>query len=259
MKVAIVGGGFAGLLTACLLEKKKIDYLLFEEKRIWGKSFSYPALILKRDYQKLPKHIKKLLPKPSSFASNAQVFWHGNIGQGLENKLISYLPGKKVKLFSSVDIYSLKNKFDFIINATGNPLNTRKVGLWQDWGTMHFRAGYYTTLMNPPEKFFKKIPGNHPGFVLNMPIDRQSGVLMMGIQGITFRTLPFYWDFVLVKDSFNVHFVEINDWMQNFGLAKPFNFQNIFFVGLSGISSSQWYRNDYLAILSVLKALDFLL
>ncbi|GAV23646.1 NAD(P)-binding protein [Carboxydothermus pertinax] len=259
MKVAILGGGFSGLITAYLLEQQNIDYTLFEEKRIMGKSFSYPALMLKKDYKKLPQEIKNLLERPVDINKHFYAIWHGNVGPGIENRIFSKLTPAKIKLFSKPDVFTLKTKFDLVINATGNPLNARKLGLWQDSGSMQLRTGFYTIVGKAPKSFFKTLSGNHQGFVFNLPFDQKSGVLILGVAGITAKAVPFYWDLLIVKESLNVHFIEISDWAQNFGTAKPMNYHNIFFVGSSVISSPKWYRNDYFAITSVLKALKSIL
>jgi len=254
MKIAIVGGGFSGLLTAFFLEKHKLNYTVFEQKRIWGKSFSHPSLILKKDYKKLPKDIKALYSKPLDVSKNFYAYWHGNVGQSIENKIINFLSPKKIKLFSHQDIFILKEKYDIVIDATGNSLTSRKLGIWRDYGKIYLKSGIFSYIGNSPKSFLRNF--SKKGFVLNLPvINNQTGVLLLGVKDISPKALPFYWDLFIVKESLNVHFVEISDFTINLGFAHPQNFQNIFFVGSAALSSPKWYRNDYLAIITILNTL----
>jgi flavin-dependent dehydrogenase len=160
MKVAIMGGGPAGLACAIECEKLGIQAELFERNArvgwLWPSINFWPNIFYNNlGFKDAREYVKKefgtdftVLNNTNSFimkSAGKQASVKGTLGltvgrgtadESLENQLLRQLTKTPIHYNHLGDYNALAKEYEFVVVATGRETEARNMGLWQDEGSI---------------------------------------------------------------------------------------------------------------------------
>ncbi|HBT49058.1 MAG: Dehydrogenases (Flavoproteins) [Caldanaerobacter subterraneus] len=257
MKIAIIGAGPSGLAAAITFQRYKVMPSIFERKDKVGELFNHVGGLLKvinrpvRDplvYLKkkcgieiLPNSvIKKIVMKGPSVEGIVSgnnlgyMILRGQSEDSLENQLYKKLV-VPVNFNVEADYKDLKDKYDYVIIATGNSQIPKELGCWQElvstWVRVASVIGNFevNTLIMWINTLYTK-----SGYVYLMPYNEKRAVLAMVIPYISKEELQYYWDTFLKVEKLDVDIINMVDLTHDSGNCFPHQYENLLFVGNAG-------------------------
>lgn len=254
MKVAIIGAGLSGLSCAFELKKHGIIPTIFEKQAMLNVSAGFPVVVLNlldkkfnNPVEYLSKnnnlHIKPLFPlnKIEFFSPNHQSTvkaHHGYIFlnnekdvQSIKSQICSQV-NIPINFNTVVDINTIKNKFDYVIVATGESYIPYNLGVWK---TNVRSVVKVSTLLGNFKEMTIKIWFNNDfaknSFVYLVPESSKKAKLVNVVNDINMQEIEYYWNKFLENQNLNHEIIESRTSLHNAGYVTSLQIDNIFLVG----------------------------
>lgn len=257
MKIAIIGGGLSGLSAAIKLESYGITPNIFGRKDKVGENFNHVGGLLNivnRPIKDPLEYIKSnfdiniaplnvintvimhgpTITRTIHSRNMGYLFLRGQGAESVENQLF-----KKVKTninFSvHVDYKRLKNEYDHVIVATGNPQIPKEVGCWQTLVEARLKVAEVIGKFDPTSlTMWINTSYCKSGYVYLAPFDEKRAVLAMIIPYVTENEMSRYWDRFLKMEKINMDIITVYDYEHISGNCFPHKYENLYFVGNAG-------------------------
>ncbi|MCT4594287.1 MAG: FAD-dependent oxidoreductase [Anaeromicrobium sp.] len=255
MKVAIVGGGVAGLSCAHQLEKYNISYTIFERNNYIGEGIPHVAAFLnildrtkgdpikyfRKNYKIKIKELSPLnkivhhSPNETTILKKSKMgylVYRGNHENSLKNQIFNQLKNPNIIFSTMGNMDELSKEYDHVIWATGNHYGAWEKGCWQNWVKTIVKGavirGNFTmdTLIVWINKDYCK-----QGYAYLTPIDKKTATLLLIVTDIKEKEMDMYWTRFLETENIR------NKILQSFmlehmaGYCYPRKINNIYFVG----------------------------
>lgn len=288
MNVAIIGTGLSGLSCALELEKHGITPVIFEKKDKIGddilvstvslsnllRIYSNPFTYLQKQYGLQLTPLNKL-NKIIIHSQKNKVIIKGNIGHvlargyknnSLENQIYSKIT-TPILFGNLVNLNDIKNNFDYIVVATGNPNFAKKLGVWNESFNARVRTGIikgnFETSMS---KVWFNTEVSKSGFSFLIPENNKSAAIGLIVNNTTSKELNHYWHKLLDTHNEDYNITETFDVEHYCGYIQSNKLDdNIYFTGNAGGFTDSFIgvgflnaiESGILAAKSIAKNLDY--
>lgn len=229
MKVAIIGGGLAGIVCALQLERYGIIPDIFERNRKIAEPYRHVGAALeivlrpiKDPLQYLSENYNIFL-KPSGLVKkvihnspSASATITGNLGYFLtrgadpsspENQLAKDL---KCKIFlgNEVDYKELKKDYDYVVVASGYPTEAIELGIWQDVIKMSINGTVVTGKFDS-DTFIVWLNKDYckSGYAYLAPFNNREASLILAVDEIEPEAIDKYWKASLFLCPISFYFI----------------------------------------------------
>ncbi len=255
MNVAIIGAGVAGLACAKELNRFGIIPTIYEkrDKKDLPYMCSMAALniyynnmdvlsILRRRYNiginplGAIRHIEIFSPhKKAAIGGNlGYYFLRGASETSVINQLAQGIKAK-VNYNMNVDVGKIKNRYDYVVIATGDASVSKQMNLWEDiantWAIGSAVMGNMSddTLSVRCESFDKGF-----GYICRIPIDKRKSSVFLTIPNMKDSDLEYYRRWLLFNKEKDCDILYNFEQKVNVGKLKVHSFDNILITGNSG-------------------------
>ncbi len=253
MKVAIIGGGLAGIVCAIQLERLGVTPDIFERNNDLAEPYRHVGAALqiilrpiKDPLEHLDKAygigfrpsglVKKVIHKSSSVCTTITgdlgYFLHrGAIRDSIDNQLAQSLKSR-IHLKKEADFRKLRNQYDYVVVASGHPFEAKQLGIWRDIIHMtikgavisgDFETDSFTVWIN--KDFCRS------GYAYLAPFNKKEATLALAVNDIKPDEIGQYWDHFVKSENINHKIIECFTRVHYAGLAYPHRVENIFFIG----------------------------
>jgi digeranylgeranylglycerophospholipid reductase len=260
VKVAIVGGGVAGLCCAIELERHGENPIIFEKKSFLGDVFDLNAwifndlknqgkdpLVLLRDKFQIELKPNQTIQKIIQYDQGKQKDLKGDFGtilkrgmekESLGNQLAKMFSGKVHFDTYIYDVDELIHQYDKIIVATGNPNIAKSLQMWKP--TSFYRVKMATVLgaFDTRAVVFWRDPNfSKDGFAYLIANSEKEAIITLVVNEVSYSEMEFYWKKFLSVSGFDYKIIEINDVDFPVGVMKKHTAEDrypkekIFFIG----------------------------
>lgn len=259
MKVAIIGAGLAGLACAHELEHLGIVPDLYEKNGFIGESFTHCTVLL-RVINNPPRGdfisylnkslnlnitplatVKKMMhygPTKNVMVTGNNLgllFLRSNTRDSVKNQICSSLKKTRVFLNALVDVHALKNKYDYVVVASGNTTFSKEFGLWYTWSEAYVRGavvhGNFDT--ERVEMWINKHYCNH-GYAYLAPLSEKKAVIILVTLDCAEEDIGEYWNSFLYYENIRYPIIEEFSLHHITGYVYPKVIDNMIFAGLAG-------------------------
>lgn len=287
MEVAIVGAGLSGLSCAFELKKHGITPTIFEKRSTVNDALDYTVCILKtfskfncspqkyfsKKYglELIPlKTLKKIImigPKNKTIVrgSLGYIYKRGSEPYSMENQIMKQV-NLPVIFDTYIDIDKIKEKFDYVVWATGDNILSKKLGVWtSNLNTIiristiegNFKPGSIAMWLNTD--FAKNT------YAYLLPYNKSKANLTLIVNNITYSELNYYWKNFLTKENIQYKIFETRDIEYVTGFVYPLQIDNVYLVGnaagltgnLLGFGVTNAVESGINAAKSIVKKLDY--
>ncbi len=258
MKIAIIGAGTAGL--ACAIECEKLGLIpdIFEKDDALGWPWIginfWPTMIY-RSYGDVLEYIRKTyditikplakVTKNVMKSSNKEVILNGNLGyyvdrgrkiDSLENQLFRYLRRTAVHMNTPVDYKELKDKYDWVVIATGREKEARELNVWEDQGGVRIIGAFVSgTFEEDTAAIYMNTEYSGTGYGRLSPLSKSTALAALYIIGKDqTETIPLFDKFLEIE-GLNKYEILYHNILPPFttGRVKKFKTGNILLTGRS--------------------------
>lgn len=255
MKVAIFGGGFAGLSCAHELERLGIRPDIFEKRGYIGEPVNHVTAILEvstrpvkdtlkyfRDefhIQFEPLNVVKTL---IHYAPNVKTTVKGNnLGYLFENtssptsikrQLLSQLKTSRISLNEDVDPLKLKKDYDYVVIANGDYTFPQESGIWQEWLQAYCKGAVVHGSFDP-EAILMWINKDYckNGYAYLTPFNKNKAALILVATDINEKEIDHYWELFLDSENIRYTITEEFKLEHRAGLVYPLIVENMIMTG----------------------------
>ncbi|GAE87066.1 NAD(P)/FAD-dependent oxidoreductase [Acetivibrio straminisolvens] len=257
MKVAIIGGGLAGLSCAYELERHGIKPVIFQRNGYIGDQYSHVSALLEIQHRPIKdaiKYIKKnfnisITPinrvnNLTHISPNKKTVIKGDFGfflkrgkdkDSLPLQLFSHLKSSEIKFNTYGDIEPLAKEFDYVVVANGNTVFTNQLGCWYPTIKTYIRGGIIlgdfdpNTLVMWINKDYCK-----NGYAYLTPFSNKKASVILVVTDVNEKEIDHYWKDFLNYENINYTIIEEFKQAHDTGFAYPHKVDNIYFAGNSG-------------------------
>lgn len=257
MKVAIIGGGLAGLTCAHELEKHNIIPTIYDINNHIGDVDDHMAAVLGIADKNLSDGLNYLnktfgisltplntVNKLTHYSQKKKSILEGNFGylfkrnkdmDSLKLQLYSKLKKSRVVLNHFADYKELAPKYDYVVIANGNPFFTKELGCWQAWVKGYIKTCTVVGNFNPNEIIMwvdKKYAEG--GYAYLTPYSDKRACISLFVTRSNVRTINSYWEVFLRSENINFQIREEYMRLHESGYVYPLKVGNIYFAGNAG-------------------------
>ncbi len=253
MKVAIIGGGLAGIVCAAQLERLGVIPDIFEKNSDLAEPFRHvgatlqiilrpikdPLEYLSQNYGIDFQHsgfVKKVIHKgPSTsrtITGDLGYFLHrGSIADSIDKQIARTLKSRKY-FNKEVDYKKLRNKYDYVVVASGQPFEARQLGIWQDILSMSVKGGVISGDFET-DSFTVWINRNFckSGYAYLAPFSKKEATLALAVNDIKLEEIEDYWDCFIKSENIRYKMTGYFKKVHYAGFVHPHRVDNIFFIG----------------------------
>jgi flavin-dependent dehydrogenase len=253
LRVAIIGGGLAGIICALQLERLGITPCIFERNNDLAEPYRHAGMALEIALRPIDDPLQYLEHKyniafnPSGLVKKvihispkACTTIKGNLGyflyRGSEPNSIDNQLAKKLKckifLNKEVDFKKIKNDYDYVVVASGLPDEAKQLGIWQDIIKMGVKGavvlGNFKT-----DRFIVWINKDYckSGYAYLVPFNNKEASLILAVDGIELNEIDRYWEMFINTEKINYKVIEPFKRMHYSGFVYPHRIDNIYFIG----------------------------
>jgi len=257
VKVAIIGGGLAGLSCACELERHGISPVIFHRNGYIGDQFSHVAALLEIQHRPIKdaiKYIKKNFNISITPVNTVNTLTHysphrktvikGNFGffikrgrdeDSLPMQLFSQLKTSKINFNTYGDIDPLAKEFDYVVVANGNTVFSNQLGCWFPTIRTYIRGAVLLGDFDPTNLVMwinKDYCKN--GYAYLTPFNDKKASLVLVVSDVNEKEADHYWKVFL--DYENINYTILDEFKQahDTGFTYPHKVDNIYFAGNAG-------------------------
>lgn len=257
MRVAIIGGGLAGLSCAHEFEALGITPEVFERNGFIGDQINHIGVLLEvhqRPIKNAVEYIHKnfgikirpvnTINNLTHFSPNKTTVLKGNFGhftkRGSEKDAIylqiaSQLKNTKINLNTFGDYDILSKEYDYVVIANGMSNFTKELGCWNNWISTYVKGAVVlgnfdpnTILMWINKEYCKN------GYAYLTPFNNKKASLVLVVTDVDHNEIDHYWDLFKSYENINYTVVEEFKLLHNTGFVYPLNVGNIYFAGNAG-------------------------
>ena len=256
MKVAIIGGGFAGIVCATQLERLGITSVIFERNSDTAEPYRHvgaalqiilrpikdPLQYLGQNYNinlKPSGLVKKVIHKSPSASTTITgdlgYFLHrGAEPDSIDNQLASDLKSK-IYLGKDVNYKDLIREYDYVVVASGSPFEAKEVGIWRDTIKMSVKGTVVTGDFDT-ETFIVWLNKDYckAGYAYLAPFNKKEATLALAVNDIEIDDVDQYWNRFIKSENINYKIIESFKRDHYSGFVYPHRVENIFFIGNAG-------------------------
>ncbi|MCX7921699.1 MAG: NAD(P)/FAD-dependent oxidoreductase [Clostridia bacterium] len=257
MKVAIIGGGLAGLACAHELEKHNIKPVVYERNSYIGDQFSHVSAILEIIGRPIKDHITYMRQefgidiKPlntinnlTHLSPNKKTIIKGNLGYLLNRskdstavavQILQQLKNTEIRLNELGDYESLSKNYDHVVVATGNSSFADELGCWHIWLDTYVRGATIAGNFDPNtltawvnRDFCKR------GYAYLTPFSEKKASLILITTDVTEKEIDHYWELFLYTENLKYPIIEEFKLSHRSGSVYPNKLGNIYLAGNAG-------------------------
>lgn len=256
MKVAIIGGGLAGIVCATQLERYGIIPDIFEKNKKIAEPYRHMGLALqivlrpiKDPLQYLNQNYNiylkpsGLVKKAMHISPSASASITGSLGyfliRGADPDSIDNQLGKNLKakiyLKTEVDYKDLKKDYDYVVIASGNPTEAKELGIWQDIIKMSVKGAVIAGNFDS-DTFIVWIDKDYcnSGYAYLAPFNNREASLNLAVSEIKIEEIDEYWEKFIKSESLNYKITESFKRVHYSGFVHPHKVDNLYFIGNAG-------------------------
>lgn len=257
MKIAIVGGGIAGLSCAHELERLGIRPVIYERNSFIGDQISHVAAFLEivnRPIKDIINYIKEefdidikpiaSLNKLTHFSPNKTTIIKGKFGYFVERgvdkesvivQLYSQLKNSELILSNAPDIEKLSLEYDYVVVASGNSSYAEILGCWQNWLNTYVRGAIVHGDFDIHElKVWVDREYCKRGYAYLTPFNEKKASLLLVTTDVNEKEIDQYWQLFLNRENIKYTIIEEFKLEHISGFAYPHKVDNIYLAGNAG-------------------------
>lgn len=253
MNVAIIGAGLSGLACAIQLERFGITPDIFEVKNRVGEAHPHISAILNIITRPLKDPIQYLnntyglnitpygvLKKIIHNGPNSEATVTGDLGCfinrgqdyiSIENQLARMVKSK-IYFNTCIDYKNIKSNYDYIIIATGQKVEAKELGVWQDRVPTYVKGAIVLgefetdTLIVWLNKYYC-----NSGYAYLTPFNNKRASLVLIVTEATEQEIDRYWDLFIATENIKYDIVEYFKREHYTAHVYPHKVDNLFLVG----------------------------
>lgn len=256
LKVAIIGGGLAGIVCATQLERYGIIPDLFEKNDKLAEPYRHAGLSLEivlrpiKDpirylNQKYNIYLKPsgLVKKAVHISPSACSIIKGNLGyfinRGADYESADNILARKLKskihLKTEVDYKDLKNEYDYVVVASGYPTEAKEAGIWQEAIKMSVKGAVVAGSFDI-NTFIVWINKDYcrSGYAYMAPFNNREASLILAVNDINPSEIDKYWEKFIESEKLDYKIIESFKRVHYAGFVYPHIVENVYFIGNAG-------------------------
>jgi flavin-dependent dehydrogenase len=254
MKVAIIGAGISGLACAGELEKYGISPVIFEKKSYIGDAYAHVSVILEiihRPIRDVLRYLRDNFDIDIKPINTINTIVHnspgisttikGNFGYFLKNnrepdcvrnQLKNRLRKSVIELDTFGDYDKLEKQYDRIVIATGQSIQAKELGCWQQWTASYVKGACVEGNFDPNtltmwlNKDYCK-----DGYAYLTPFSRERASLVLVVTDVEEKEVDNYWSLFLNAENIKYEIIETFKLPHNAGYVYPPALGKFIFVG----------------------------
>lgn len=259
-KIAIIGGGIAGL--ACAMECEKLGVIpdLFEADETVGWEWPSVNLLLNilevamggdiRDYlkknyqidiQPIAKCTELVLKSPNNrtkIKGNLGYFYsRGKRKSSIENQMVSLLRNTPVHHNRIADYKELSKTYDYVVVATGDERVAKELGVWVDYGEVYIWSAFVIGSFNiHSTTLYFNTDYAGQGYARLTPFDQFHAIVDLYCIGVDKFSIHKLFDKFFTQEGLSHLEIRYQMFLAPFstGLVKKFQVDNVLLAGRTG-------------------------
>lgn len=257
MKVAILGGGVAGLSCAHELERYGIRPVVYERNSFTGDQISHVSALLEvvdRPIKNILEYMRSeysielrplnLVHKLTHISPNKRTvirgrrlgysFARGRDKHSVVNQLFSQLNNTEIRFNEAPDIDRLSSQNDYVVLANGSSLYTEMLGCWQNMTTTYVRGAILYGDFDKNELFiwFNKDYSKR-GYAYLTPFSEKKASVVLVVTDVDENEVDYYWELFLTEECIKYKITEEFKLEHKSGYVYPLTVDNFIFTGNS--------------------------
>jgi digeranylgeranylglycerophospholipid reductase len=257
MKVAIIGGGIAGLACAHEFERLGITPVIYERNSFIGEQYDHVSAILEilnRPYYDPIKYFRKNLHikiKPINtlkqvihYSPNNSLSIKGNLGHlflrgkeknSFKNQLYAQLKKTKVRFNEIGDYKTLSQQYDYVVVANGSYTMADELGCWENQvvgyvkgAIVHGRFDPHTLITWLNKDYCKN------GYAYLTPFNEKKASIILITTDVNEKEIKHFWELFMYTEKIKYPIIEEYTQRHTIGHVYPHSVDNIYLAGSAG-------------------------